>query len=160
MNTAKTGRPTKYNAEEHPRAAEDLARKGATLADIAEKLGVARSTLQSWLDAHPEFSVAIRAGRAETDDNVERSLLARAVGYDYKVTKPVVLSQGTGAGSRVELITYTAHAPPDVSACRLWLMNRRPSEWRDRQKLKHSGPTLEELLAEVSRDEKSGSGLV
>jgi len=28
------------------------------------------------------------------------------------------------------------HVPPDVSAIRLWLMNRRPEHWRDKQEVK------------------------
>ena len=31
------------------------------------------------------------------------------------------------------------HVPPDVSAIRLWLMNRRPERWGDRQELKLDG---------------------
>ena len=36
---------------------------------------------------------------------------------------------------------------PDVTACRLWLLNRRPGQWRDKQEVEHSGDLTISLRA-------------
>ena len=68
-------------------------------------------------------------GKTFPDDNVERALYQRAVGYTYEDER-VRVNRSPG-----EVINYTVrvHVPPDVTAARLWLLNRRRNEWRDVQ---------------------------
>ncbi len=33
----------------------------------------------------------------------------------------------------------TEHVPPETAACRFWLMNRKPDQWRDKQEIKMDG---------------------
>lgn len=147
----KTGRPSPYNPAEHPAAVLALTREGATLQEVAERLGVARATVQNWMAAHPAFLAAVNQGREEADDRVERALYARATGYTYDSEKIVTLNGGEGAGSMVERVPIKEHCPPDVTAQRYWLNNRRPAVWRDRQAVEHSGGvtlSLEQILAQ------------
>jgi len=145
------GRPSVYNPAEHPEVARAKTAEGATLSDLAELLGVARATIQNWMQVHPAFLVAINQGRQDADDRVERALYERATGYTYDSEKIVTLSGGDGAGSMVERVPIKEHCPPDVNAQRYWLNNRRPAVWRDRQAVEHSGGvtlTLEQILAQ------------
>jgi hypothetical protein len=52
------GRPSTYDQEHIGRVLE-LAAEGKSLVQIAAIIGVPRSTMQSWGDAHPEFSAAL-----------------------------------------------------------------------------------------------------
>lgn len=144
-----TGRPSPYDKDEHPRIAREQTAQGKTLADLAQLIGVARSTIQMWQENHPEFSVAIKLGREDATDRVERALFERAVGYNHKEEKLLVVSGGQGAGSTVERHETIAHYPPDTKAAQLWLNNLRPDRWKDKQHVEHTGKvTLESLLGE------------
>ena len=142
------GRPTKYNKEFHPLLAEALASKGLTEDKIAEKMGVSLKTIANWKNEHEEFLHALKAGKEEPDDLVEKSLFARATGYTFDSEKIVVLSLGQGLGSETERVPIKEHCPPDVTAQIFWLKNRRPDRWRDKQEVEHTGGisvTLESL---------------
>jgi transcriptional regulator with XRE-family HTH domain len=124
---------------------------GKTLADLAKALGVARSTVEEWIKIHPEFSAAIEQGRIDADDRVERALYERAVGYEHPEEKLLTVSQGAGMPSVVERHKVTAHYPPDPTALKFWLTNRRRARWSERSQLDVGGKlTLEQLLAKVS----------
>lgn len=150
--TKKPGRPTVYNPEEHPKVAREQTGNGRTLADLAKLLGVARSTIEEWQNVHPEFSVAIKLGREDAIDRVERSLFERAVGYSHPEVKLLVVSQGKGMPSIVERHKVTAHYPPDTAAAMAFLKNKRPAEWKDKHEVEGSLTlTLEQILAESNK---------
>lgn len=57
------GRPTRYNPEYCDEARTFLA-EGYSIAALAGKLKVAVSTVNLWIDKHPEFSDAVKEGQA------------------------------------------------------------------------------------------------
>lgn len=118
------GRPTEYRMEFCAIAANACAR-GATIAEVAEMLGVARWTVTRWMSEHEAFGAAIRVGREVADERVGFSLYERAVGYSYNAVKIMQFE-----GSPV-IIPYVEHVPPDVGAQKHWLANRQPDKWRD-----------------------------
>ena len=123
------GRPEDY----HPRFAEiarAMCRLGATDFDLAQEFGVRTQTIWNWRCKHPEFFDATQEGKEAFDNRAERSLAQRAVGYSYHSEK---VFQYEGRIVRAQIVE---HVPPDVGALRLWLMNRRPNSWRDKQELK------------------------
>jgi hypothetical protein len=140
------GRPTKYR-EEYPEIARKVTGEGKTLADLAELLGVNRDTLVEWQKRHPEFSVAIKLGREDATDRVERALFERATGYSHKAEKLLVVSDGGGAGSHVERLETIEHYPPDTNAARMWLTNVRGGVWKEKthQELTVVGDLAERL---------------
>jgi hypothetical protein len=76
---------------------------------------------------HPEFMQALKVGKSEADDRVERSLYQRAVGYTYPAVKIFM-----PAGAKTPIYApYDEHVPPDVTAGIFWSKNRRPDKWRD-----------------------------
>lgn len=126
--------------------------EGKTLGDLAEALGVHRSTMDEWRINHPEFSAMIELGREDATDRVERALFERATGYDFTEEKALVVSQGEGMGSAVEKHEVKAHCPPDPTALKFWLSNRRRDRWSDRTKIEGNVTlTLEQLLGEASK---------
>ena len=107
---------------------------GLTDAELAKKIGVAVRTIHRWKKDHPEFRDALVETKAILDARVEMSLFRRATGYP--VTKTEVTTED---GTETKRVTKTEEIAPDVQACRLWLMNRDPERWRDRQQVEHSG---------------------
>jgi hypothetical protein len=55
--------------------AKACARFGAIEDEIANELNIGPATLDRWKQKYPEFRCALKAGKAESDDRVERSLL-------------------------------------------------------------------------------------
>lgn len=130
---ARRGRPSAYRPEFVAQAAK-LAKLGATDADLADFFEVSVVTIWSWKTRHGDFLSALKAGKDEADDRVERSLYARATGYTFDSLKIFCTKDG-------EVIEheFKAHVPPDVVACIFWLKNRRPAEWRDKHEVDLSG---------------------
>ena len=134
------GRPTKYK-DEYARMARKACLMGATNDDLAELFDVATSTIHEWRDNHEDFSDAIKQAKVESDAQVERALFERATGYSHPEVK-VFHDQG-------EIYTWEGikHYPPDTAAAFIWLKNRQPQRWRDKQEIEHSGAiniTIEE----------------
>ena len=131
---------TKYSPE-YPEKLRNYARLnlrfGATQEELAAMFGVSRRTIVNWLEKHPEFRDAVRELQNSVDDMVESALLQSALGYDYVETK-------TTPG-RIE--TITKHVTGNVAAQKFWLINRRPSVWRDKVEMDHT--TGGELLKPV-----------
>src|ERR687894_1909226 len=112
--------------------AEKLCRLGATDAELADFFGVSVRTINTWKAQHVDFLQALKAGRTEADDRVERALYHRAVGYSHAVEKPMVVDKA------VQIVRYTERMPPDTTACIFWLKNRNPEEWRDKTQVEPS----------------------
>jgi len=124
----KMGRPSRYNPDIHPDTARSLARKGKTNQQIAEAIGVNLDTVQVWINTYPDFSEALKEGKAPADAKVERSLFQRAIGYKYTEKKVIQLPDGK---KRMEVTEK--EVAPDTTAQIFWLKNRLPAEWRDKQ---------------------------
>lgn len=119
------GRPSKFKPE-FIRQAKLLANKAFTDAEVAEFFEVPRQTLYRWLSERPDFRDALKLGKEESDNRVERSLFERAVGYRHPDTH---ISNYQGV---ITLTPFEKHYPPDSTACIFWLKNRRPETWRDK----------------------------
>src|SRR5262245_8046585 len=118
------GRPSVYKSE-NAEIARLACIAGATNATLAERFGVSRTTIDNWIAAIPDFSDAVRGGRAIADDAIVSALFARARGMQRKITK-VFCHDGKPITA-----DYTEEVLPDVRACIFWLRNRRPEEWRE-----------------------------
>lgn len=126
------GRPTKYNAEWHPKIARALTLAGRTVDQVAEELELSPSTVKLWMDKYPEFSSAIKDSRDEPDDKVERALYQRAIGFVNPRAVKIFMPQGA---PEPVYAPYEEYYPPDVAAAFIWLKNRRPKNWRDKQEI-------------------------
>lgn len=102
--------------------------KGATQAEVADKLGIGISTLKYWKGKYPALLTALEAPQGDVDDQVEAALYKRCIGYDYEE-----VTRWQTIGRNGELIWLekraTKHLPPDPSSIQFWLRNRRPAEW-------------------------------
>lgn len=58
------GRPTKYKPEYAKSVIEHMA-DGASLTSFAAEIGVARSTINEWMEHNPEFSESVKVAKAK-----------------------------------------------------------------------------------------------
>ena len=139
----KTGRPSLFDIDEHPKIARQLTGEGKTLVDIARVLGINPDTIQEWKKRHIAFSVAIDQGKEDCLDNIERALAERAQGFKHGSEEIKVIR------GKVKRIKTTTQYPPDVHAAKFVLTNKRSKEWAERQSVEHAVSTdLRKLIME------------
>ncbi len=108
--------------------------KGLTDQEVADACGVVVRTIHRWKRDHPEFLKALLETKAIQDARVEMSLCRRALGCqttDVEITLE--------DGRETKRVVRTKEVPPDVGACKLWLINRDQDKWKDKQDLNVSG---------------------
>lgn len=113
---------------------EDWARNGLTDEQIANNLGISKTTFYKYKKEHSELSELLKKGKEVIDTQVENALLKRALGYTYEEQ-----STETFLNGNVKKKTITKHIPGDTTAQIFWLKNRRPDKWRDKNVVEHQG---------------------
>ena len=73
------GRPTKFQETYCNEVIETMG-TGLSLTAFAGHIGVARSTINEWMNAHPQFSEAVKIGTAKRVAYLERRLLDGEIG--------------------------------------------------------------------------------
>lgn len=109
------------------------ARLGKTLDEIAEAMGITRSTLAKWRRQYNQIDVALNSGWDDITTQVETALVKRALGYEYTETYEEV--QDGPLGQTVKTGTRTKAVVPDVTSQIFFLKNRAPDRWSDRKRL-------------------------
>lgn len=125
-------RPTKFKPE-YITQAEKLCALGATDIELADFFGVDIRTLYRWKADNDEFCHALKAAKEVADERVERSLFARANGYEHDEVDIRVV------GGQLVQTPIRKFYPPDTTAAIFWLKNRRPDQWREKQDVQHTG---------------------
>lgn len=132
------GRETDYDPSIDA-IAKDLAAGGKNRTQIAEALGINRTTLYRWMERHKSLSNAIKHGMLLATDLVEEALHKAACGYRYREDRLTPI----GTVESVEL-----ERAPDTAAAKFLLKNRRPEDWQDKQQVDHSGAIPVQIMAE------------
>lgn len=146
-------RQTKYERDnwgEKLEVVEGWARDGLTDEQIAQKMGISRSTLATYKNKYPDFLNALKKGKEVVDRKVENALLKRALGYEIEETKKIISESGSQK-KRIE--KKTKHIKPDTTAQIFWLKNRKPELWRENE-----GDKAKEKLNEVVQAMKKAAG--
>lgn len=130
------GRPSSYRPE-FDQHAYRLCLLGMTDVELAKFFGVSEPALNRWKSRHPNFRKSMVAGRDQADAKVAHKLYRRALGYSHKAVKIFCNKDG-----EITEAPYIEHYPPDTAAASLWLRNRQPARWRDKQEIEHSGKML------------------
>ena len=139
------GRPTRYNKIHHPIEIKLACKLGYTEEEAAKELGVCKATITNWKKKHPEFLAALKKGKSEPDDEVEKSLFIKAIGYEYSemVDEMIIVKDKNGKEKQTGAIKrkiYKKKMAPDTTAQIFWLKNRRREKWRDKQDLTINAP--------------------
>ncbi len=120
---------------------------GLTDDQIANNIGISRSTLNVWKKKYSDISDALKKGKEVVDREVESALYRKAIGSKETIQKAMKIKESVfnEEGRKVkesEKIIYVDEVvmiPPDTTAQIFWLKNRKPSEWRDKRDVEHSG---------------------
>ena len=120
---------TEWLEEDNLMLIECWARDGYTFQDIANRIGIAVSTLRGWRAQYPEFDEALKRGREIIDYKVENALLKSALGYKTKEVKVTTTMRYGKVVETVKEVTDREQAP-NVSAIQCWLFNRLPDKWK------------------------------
>ena len=120
---------TEWLEEDNLMLIECWARDGYTFQDIANRIGIAVSTLRGWRAQYPEFNEALKRGREIIDFKVENALLKSALGYKTKEVKVTTTMRYGKVVETVKEVTDKEQAP-NVSAIQCWLYNRLPNKWK------------------------------
>lgn len=100
-------------------------RKGLTMAEIAEKMGITRKTLYEWAEKESDISDALKETKDVVDNMVEAALFRSTQGYYVDEKKTVIAPDGS------ETVTVTQrYIPPSPEAQKFWSRNRQPSDWK------------------------------
>lgn len=119
------GRPSVFK-QEFVRIAESMCKLGATDIEVADALAVDVRTIYRWKASNEEFCHALKSGKDESDERVERSLFSRANGYEHNEVDIRVINE------KIVQTRIRKFYPPDTTAAIFWLKNRRPDQWRDK----------------------------
>lgn len=148
------GRPTKYNShvEPHLPSVKRWLVQGKTIEEIADLCDVNADSLYVYMSKYDDFSEMIKKGRAAQNDRVVNSLYRKALGYTFD--EVTIIEKD---GKIVEKKTIKRHYPASDTAIAIWLNNRLPNEWRQRQ-VDQTDPTGTEVLKDFSASiEKASS---
>ena len=145
---------------------EGWARDGLTDEQIANNIGISRSTLFEWRKNNQDIANALKKGKEVVDIEVENALLKKALGYNVPVqkafkVKEVIYQDGKRLKEteRIEYAEEEIHIPADTTAQIFWLKNRRKMQWRDKVEVETNTDELnkvKELLAKISDGANNG----
>lgn len=139
---------------------ECWARDGYTFQDIANRIGIAVSTLRMWRMQYEDIDNALKKGREIIDYKVENALLKSALGYH---TKEVKVTTTIRFGKTVETIKEVTNKEqaPNVSAIQCWLYNRLPQKWKKNRDqlidLDDEDTKIQVTVTRASKDNKSNA---
>lgn len=140
------GRPPKWPKIDLDRVTQ-FAESGMTNLQIAVALGVSEDTVYDWKLNWVDFSEALKRGKTNPDDEIERSLFERARGYSH-VEEKVFCTDGVVTKEKV-----IKHYPPDPVSGIFWLCNRRKDKWRHVSHIEHSGPNGDAIDVNVTSEQ-------
>lgn len=148
------GRKGKYFSDVQPYL-EDISKwadEGLTEILIAKNLGISTATFYDYKNKHPEFSEAIKKGRAPLISRVRGALVKRAEGFNYEERKTYhKKDEVTGNNTSYVEITQK-YCAPDVAAINLFLKNYDKDNWaNDPQNLELKRMELE-LRKKIAED--------
>ena len=120
---------------------------GATDKEIANRIGIAHSTLSDWKKKFPELSETLKRNKEVVDTQVENALLKSALGYEYEEETTFITYDSAGKPHK-KIQKMRRHKPPDTTAGIFWLKNRKPDVWQNKPK-----DTKAKLQAEIDKAE-------
>lgn len=138
------GRPTKFK-KEYIEQAYKLALLGLDDKQMASFFDVTEKTFNNWKNSEPLFFQSLKDGKPKADAEVAKSLFERAKGYSCPDTHICTIK------GKVVLTPFVKHYPPDTTAAIIWLKNRQPGLWRDKQD--YDGKMEIEIKGEIIEDE-------
>lgn len=122
---------------------EGWARDGLTEEQIANNIGISRSTLNEWKKKFSDISDTLKQSKEIADRQVENALHKTALGFYYE--EDMVTNQG-------DVVRVKKYSKPNTTAQIFWLKNRKPADWRDKQEIEQTNTNIEIRVGEWDDD--------
>lgn len=147
------GRSTKYKPDSTPKLVEAYAMDGYSDKQIAEILGIGRSTFYEWATKYPEFSEALQRGKEAVNAELKIAMMKTAMGYFVEEEETVaILDVKTSSPTSYKKTTRKKYVPPNGTLQIFLSKNRMPEQFRDVNKHEISGPNGQPLQVEKGYD--------
>jgi hypothetical protein len=130
----KRGRKSYYDWKVKPKLhlVADWARNGVLDNEIYKKLGVGKDAFYDYKKKYPELRDALQT-RDEADAQVEAALFKNACGFHYEESQTLT-RYSEKDGTITETRIFKKYKEPDTTAQAIWLNNRRPESWKQKQR--------------------------
>lgn len=109
---------------------ESWASDGLTNTDIAKNIGIARGTLNVWLNKYPDIQDALKKGREPVVRKLENAIVNKALGFEYEESETWVEENEDGERKQ-KFRKQKKYAEPDTSALIFLLKNYKPNKYRN-----------------------------
>ncbi|HEO6600578.1 TPA: helix-turn-helix domain-containing protein [Streptococcus agalactiae] len=119
------------------------AKDGLTEEQIANNIGISRSTLNEWKKKFSVISDTLKQNKEIADRQVENALHKTALGFYYE--EDMVTNQG-------DVVRVKKYSKPNTTAQIFWLKNRKPADWRDKQEIEQTNTNIEIRIGEWDDD--------
>ncbi|HEO6598531.1 TPA: helix-turn-helix domain-containing protein [Streptococcus agalactiae] len=119
------------------------AKDGLTEEQIANNIGISRSTLNEWKKKFSVISDTLKQNKEIADRQVENALHKTALGFYYE--EDMVTNQG-------DVVRVKKYSKPNTTAQIFWLKNRKPADWRDKQEIEQTNTNIEIRVGEWDDD--------
>lgn len=117
---------------------EMWASMGLSESQIAFNLGISRATLENYKRDHLDILESLKRGKNQADFKVENALYKKATGYESRETVPVKVKEtyyddrgNKCQKEKLDTVEVIKEVPPDVSAIKFWLVNRKQGKWKE-----------------------------
>jgi hypothetical protein len=129
-----------------------LLRDGLSITSIAEKLIVKESWLNTLRREYPHFNSVFNYSREVVIQNVENSLVKRAMGYNTTIKKPMIVEETAfdkvsgrmiSKKQKVVYVEEEQHIVPDTKAITFFLENMKPQQYRS---------NAQQLISEINQE--------
>ena len=118
---------------------ESWVQHGNTDKEIADKLGIGYSTYRKYKTSNVALKGAIATGKDKANQEVEKSLFKKCIGYKYteevatKVKEEVLAADGKTILVKENVIVSEVkkYSGPDLGAQKFWLINRQGMKWKE-----------------------------
>lgn len=117
---------------------KEWAEDGLSAKQIAENMGISRSTLYEWIQKSTDIADSFTCGRAGAIANVENQLYKKTQGYNVGVKKVIKLKKAEYKDGKLVRaweepleVTEEIHVPADTTAIKFYLTNMLPDKWKN-----------------------------
>lgn len=133
---------------------ESWASDKLTNEQIAENMGIAPRTLNTWINKHEQINQALKKGREPVVRHLENKLMQRALGYSYE-EETVEMWMDEQGKKKQKKIVHKRHMPADSSLGMFFLKNYKPNKYRNYNELtkRQIEAEIKKLEAEAKRAE-------
>lgn len=124
---------------------ESWASDGLTNEQIAENMGISRTTFYNWQNKSIDILNALKKGREPVVRHLENALIKKALGFEYEETEELIEKDDNGK-KKIKKVIHKKYSVPDSSSLMFLLKNYKPEKYR-----KYNELTERKMVAETEK---------